>query len=162
MKDYRNATRTISMGESITSPIISELSGTLEDGTVVERDSTFVNYSRGGFYGLANAIGCFELFDDDGNSINNLVDYVGNFHTDKRTPIYDEFDDFIENKTGKKLVSIRGTVVGNTSSKLGGFTDVFKSKVITSIILGDGNIYKIMKDGTCEIVENKDDAKRIF
>lgn len=67
------------------------------------------------------------------------------------------------NKTlWKKLISIKGEITGNTEESLGTHTDVFESKVITSMSVGDGYYYKINKNGTCEKFVSEEDSKRIF
>lgn len=162
MKDYRNATRTLSMKVTSIAPVFKSLYGYLEDGTIVDKNVCLENLSRGGGLGITNAIRSFEILDENNQVIKDIVEYVGKFHTGKRTIIYDEYDDFTEVSSQKKLVSIKGEVIGNTSNELESSVDVFKSKVITSINLGDGNIYKIRKDRTCELLKDKNEGARIF
>ena len=161
MKDYRNAKRTLTITTTSRSPIFEKLNGTLEDGTVVDRDVCLENYSRG-CCGITNAINSFELLDNNNKEIDNLVEFIGDFHTGKRTIIFDQYDDFIEMHSRKKLIGITGTVTGITTNDYGSSKTVFESKAVTNIILGDGSIYRINKDGSCVKYNDEDEAKRIF
>lgn len=162
MKDYRNVQRTFNTNITSKMPKFEELNGTLEDGTIVDRDVCLINYSRGDIYGITNAIKSFELFDSNNKKIENLIDFTGEFHTGDRCRMIDDSDEFYEVRTNKKLVAINGTVVGNTTCNLGSSQTVIKSKAVTNIILGDGNIYRINKDGTCEKYYDQDESKKIF
>ena len=76
------------------------------------------NYSRG-CCGLTNAINSFELLDKNNNIIEDLIDFVGDFHTGKRIIRFDEYDDFFELHSEKELVRIEGTVVENITTNYG-------------------------------------------
>ena len=161
MKDYRNAIRKLTITTTSRTPIFKKLNGTLDDGTIVDKDVCLVNYSRG-CCGITNAINSFEILDDKNHPIDDLIDFVGKFHTGKRTVKIDKYDDFFELHSNKKLVGISGTVVDVMTTNYGSSTTVFESKAVTNIILGDGCIYRINKDGACVKCEDKDEAKRIF
>ena len=161
MKDYRNAKRTLTITTTSRSPIFEKLNGILEDGTVIDRDVCLENYSRG-CCGITNAINSFELLDNNNKEIDNIVEFIGDFHTGKRTIIFDQYDDFIEMHSRKKLVGITGTVAGITTNDYGSSKTVFESKAVTNIILSDGSIYRVNKDGSCVKYDNEDEAKRIF
>ena len=161
MKDYRNAKRTLTITTTSRSPIFEQLNGILDDGTIVDRNVCLENYSRG-CSGITNAINSFELLDKNNKVIDNLVEFIGDFHTGKRTIVFDQYDDFIEMHSRKKLVKITGRVTGNETNELGYSKTVFESKAVTNIILGDGSIYRINKDGTCVKYDDEDDAKSIF
>lgn len=162
MKDYREAKRVMTLSMKSISPIFKTLNATLEDGTIVSDKSCFRNDSRGSYLGISNAINSFELLDENNNEIKDLVYFVGKFYTGKRKVRYDEYDEFIEQNSMKKLISIKGEITGNTEESLGTHKDIFESKVITSMSVGDGYYYKINKNGTCEKFVNEEDSKRIF
>lgn len=161
MKDYRNAKRTLTTTITSRAPKFSELRGILDDGTVVDKDVCLQNYSRG-CCGLTNAINSFELLDKNNNIIEDLIDFVGDFHTGKRIIMFDEYDDFFELHSEKELIRIEGTVVENITTNYGSDQTVFESKAVTNIILGDGSIYRINKDGSCIKFDDEGEAKRIF
>lgn len=161
MKDYRNAKRTLTITTSSRAPKFSELRGILDDGSVVDKDVWLQNYSRG-YCGLTNAINSFELLDSNNNVIDDLIEFEGEFHTGKRIIRFDKYDDFIDLQSQKELVKIEGIVVGITTTHYGSSKTVFESKAVTNIILGDGSIYRINKDGSCIKFDDEDEAKRIF
>ena len=102
------------------------------------------------------------MLDNNNKEIDNIVEFIGDFHTGKRTIIFDQYDDFIEMHSRKKLVGITGTVAGITTNDYGSSKTVFESKAVTNIILSDGSIYRVNKDGSCVKYDNEDEAKRIF
>jgi len=161
MKDYRNAKRTLTITITSRAPKFSDLRGILDDDSVVDKDVCLQNYSRG-CCGLTNAINSFELLDTNNNIIEDLVEFVGEFHTGKRIIKYDEYDNYIELQSGKELVKIEGTVDGIITNDYESSKTVFESKAVTNIILGDGSIYRINKDGSCIKFDDEDEAKRIF
>lgn len=161
MKDYRNAKRTLTITTTSRAPKFSALRGILDDDSVVDKDVCLQNYSRG-CCGLTNAINSFELLDNNNNTIKDLVEFVGEFHTGKRIIKFDEYDNFIELQSGKELVKIEGTVDGIVTNDYGSSKTVFESKAVTNIILDDGSIYRINKDGSCIKFDDEEEAKSIF
>ena len=68
--------------ESVTSPkIISRI--TLIDESEVGVNEVFINNYRGDKMGAKNIIGFYECLDNNEKVIDNLVHYVGSFHTGK-------------------------------------------------------------------------------
>ena len=156
MKDCRNITYTLTEETTIRSPILENMEGTLEDGTPVDNSAWFRNYSRGYNCGFQSIIRSFEVLDQNGKKIDNLNDYLGEFHTGKRVVQYDIDDEFLEEHSGKKLVGIKGTVTDHTTTKLGKTETKIKSSVVTRIKLGDGSVYRFDLDGSCYKMNDSD------
>lgn len=157
MEDLREATRVLSISETCRSPIFPALKGVLEDGTIVDDKNTFLNefpfYSR---VGLQNALGCFELVDENGNKLTFLSEYTGKFKSIglRQFNLNPEEDcNFYEKQSKKKLVSVEGVIEGKKETLISRTVDEIKSDVITNIKIGDGYIYRFFKDGSCKRVK---------
>lgn len=135
----------ITISAKINSPVLENLKGTLSDGSIVDNSSEFRNDSRGDIFCLENALGSFDVLDENGESIGVLSEYTGNFCTGKRTLKYDEDDRFYDTKTEKELISITGSVCGKKEIDLGKTCDTISTR--TLIIKKDGKIQKINMDG---------------
>ena len=87
----------------------------LSDDSFIENNCNFINYYRGDVLSPLNLLHYFELFDNNGNKIENLLEYRGFFKTgERKIPIEHEFDKFIllQNESKLELKGFEGEIIG--------------------------------------------------
>lgn len=151
LEDVSDRIFTLTTTESVTSAKITISRITLIDGSEVGVNESFINYDRGDIWGAKNIIGFYEILDDNEKVIDDLVHYVGSFHTGKRKFSYGDSDKFLRMSDNKEIGRIDGIIEGCETNELGKHQEKIISSVKAVMKLVNGDSFKFNKDGTIEI-----------
>lgn len=138
----------LTTSESITYAKIIITKVLLINGIEVDVNESFVNYDRGDIWGAKNIVGFYECLDDDEKVIDDLVHFVGTFHTGNRKFSYCDLDIFKRMSDGIEIGRIEGKIEGCETEKTSEHKDKILSNVKAIMKLVNGDSFKFYKDGS--------------
>ncbi len=113
----------------------------------------FKNDDRGDILRPEYVLGYYELLDDSGKIIKDLINYKGSFVTGKRKQINNAYDVFKSLITELELDRIEGISFGAIKTEPRSSTNIIKSTTKAVLKINDKLFYHFNKDGTIKKID---------
>jgi hypothetical protein len=153
LEDVSSKTFKLTITESSTRAIISVKKAYYIDGSEVDLHEYFRNDDRGEFFRIDTIVGFYKLYDEQGELIKDVINYIGNFKTGERGSVNNEFDYFFGMTSGKELKSIEGSIEGKETTSLGSHSSIIKSTVKGILRESRDVVYHFNKDGSVKKID---------
>ncbi|MFA6801760.1 MAG: hypothetical protein WCR19_06590 [Acholeplasmataceae bacterium] len=147
LEDVSSKTFKLTITESSTRAIISVKRAFYSDDSEVDLHEYFRNDDLGGFFRIGTIVGFYTLYDEQGELIKDIINYIGNFKTGERELVNNEDDCFFGMTSGKELKSIEGIIEGKKTTSLGSHSSIIKSIVKGILRESKDVVYHFNKDG---------------
>ena len=153
LEDVSSKTFKFTITESSTRAIISVKRAFYSDDSEVDLNEYFRNDDRGEFFRIGTIVGFYTLYDEQGELIKDIINYIGNFNTGKRGSENNEHDYFLGMTSKKELKSIEGSIEGKETTSLGSHSSIIKSTVKGILRESKDFVYHFNKDGSVKKID---------
>lgn len=153
LRDVSNKTFKITITESSVRPNIKITGVYLKGNVKADSFDGFINDDRGDILRPEYLLGYYELFDNSGKIIEDLINYKGSFVTGKRKHVNNEYDVFKSIITKLELDRIEGVSCGAIKTEPHSSTNIINSDTKAVLKIDDKLFYHFNKDGTIKKID---------